>query len=1484
MKHTIIGILLLTIVGLVFIQSGNNTLFGENTSTTTSEKEPKRYDQPDKAAQWLMELRQTPDDDKTPSQLNNQYKTEIEAYELTKKTNLNKSSGSYSVPKLKFENLGPSNFGGRIRGFVIKTDDSNQLLAGGVSGGVFKSDNQGQSWRALSDFLPTLAIGSMIGDPDNSNRVFLGTGEGFYNFAAARGAGMFVSEDFGETWTQLASTDNPDFYYVNRIARIPNSNVVLAATRTGIFRSENLGQSWVEVSDYTTSSRGFVDLKRDPSDDSHLLASHYGTSSEALQLNIISPSSIAGGYNAVQAGFGPNIPANGTGNKNLVLVNDGVGTTDDACETISTDLSGKIALAQRGSCNFTVKVLNAQNAGAVAVVIYQNTNDAAFAMGGEEDLIGIPSVMISKADGEILVAESANITANIKISSGDIPTRFIMESNNSGSSWSILDSSDGLPESNVGRMELAFGNDGVSYVAVSSINDTTLGLWRSEGNNANFAKTNSNTAFVERQGWYDLAIAVKPDDSSTVFLGAVDQFKTLNSGSTINQNSTWYPSSNGGASGISKYIHSDHHGYFFDLNDSNIMYIVGDGGISKSTNNGSSFTSINTGLSISQSYGIAVSPDGSKVNSGTQDNGSQMYFGDNDAWLRWASGDGGFSSWDQQESNYIYGSRPAGGMIGSNNAGRSFSTMNLPDTTGARFIQPFTLNQNDGNQLLVGTDNVFYSSNARSLSQANFQDVTGELDGSSVNAVSFSEDVPNQIFAGTIAGRVYKVDNLGSQNSLSNITPTTDDGLSLSGAITDIKPFNDNVIFVTRASYLGDRVIMSEDSGDSWQSISGNLPNIPVFQITIDPRNANILYIGTELGLWVTDLTDNSHEWNRYDYGLAYTRVIDLVWYEQDTLFVGTYGRGTYRATRDVVDISINKFVTTDSNNDDDGILDNGESGMYMLNLKNNSGFDITGAQLGMTVSGIVPSDDININLATIPALSSLVVPINASLTPDTLCQSEVDFQIDLSYDSSITQQIDLSVITAANIELSVDDFVEGAEDSDSPMTTQLLLGTSEWLQVSSAANSGAKSWFVDDEFRNTDKSLISPWLTLNQGGNTLDFSIKYNTQGTSIQAKDGVMLELREKDGLWIDIGHLSTVPYDGQLFTDNSAQGRYAWSGNHNTWRDGSVNLAESFKGKTVQFRFRMVTDKFTGGDGFWVDDIKFSNVIHKNKPTCDENVSTGGVVPFSGLWFDRSKNGHGFAIEPVGVDNLYFIIFYTYDDQGNPEWYSSVTTLEDGVLNVNFDNGSLEKFIYDYDLDPAVTLPSIRDPSITDGRLSVDFNSQNVASQSACQDGVEGRDENTVAIAKWKINDQEGEWCIEPIIAESKKLHPDMSGTWYAGFADAGWGFSIAQAQNQFISINYYYDEQGFPRWSIGSASGFEANTDYTLQLTEVIGYGRTQTPIDITTVASGSVIFNLKNALNNIGIDGSATVDFQYQGDEGGQWIRNDVPITIFTQTH
>ena len=124
-----------------------------------------------------------------------------------------------------------------------------------------------------------------------------------------------------------------------------------------------------------------------------------GGSTDLLTVN--SPSGIAGVYQGASATFGTpvdTVPITA----DLVLVDDATNPNpNDACETLVNPslLNGKIALIDRGNCQFVVKVQAAQDAGAVAVIVINNTNTSIFNMGGSSNTITIPSVMISQADG-----------------------------------------------------------------------------------------------------------------------------------------------------------------------------------------------------------------------------------------------------------------------------------------------------------------------------------------------------------------------------------------------------------------------------------------------------------------------------------------------------------------------------------------------------------------------------------------------------------------------------------------------------------------------------------------------------------------------------------------------------------------------------------------------------------------------------------------------------------------------------------------------------------------------------------------------------------------------------------------------------------------------------------------------------------------------------------------------------------------------------
>lgn len=128
---------------------------------------------------------------------------------------------------------------------------------------------------------------------------------------------------------------------------------------------------------------------------------------------VTAPAGIAGLYESPLASFGPGCGASASGE--VVLFNDGSGTPTDACSATAQNLNGKLALIDRGNCNFGDKVLNAQNAGAAGAIVVNNLPEAPFAMGGDGASVTIPAVMISQADGTTIRNQlGGTVTATIR--------------------------------------------------------------------------------------------------------------------------------------------------------------------------------------------------------------------------------------------------------------------------------------------------------------------------------------------------------------------------------------------------------------------------------------------------------------------------------------------------------------------------------------------------------------------------------------------------------------------------------------------------------------------------------------------------------------------------------------------------------------------------------------------------------------------------------------------------------------------------------------------------------------------------------------------------------------------------------------------------------------------------------------------------------------------------------------------------------------
>ncbi|PID46590.1 MAG: hypothetical protein CSB47_03170 [Proteobacteria bacterium] len=1145
------------------------------------------------AAYWTDRLKTK--GDLNPAFLNWRIKKDL----LHKKQMKSKSGEPSFLPPMAFENYGPGNFGGRVRSLVVHPEYPDRILTAGVSGGVWKTVDGGETWHAQSDFLSNIAISCMVIDPDRPDTVYMGTGEGFFGWGMARGMGIFVSHDFGSSWEFMESTANVNFYHVNRLARIPNTQILMAATRSGLFRSVDLGQTWLEVSGMMANKRGFVDLKVDPTNPDILLASHFGESSggitEMTTLNIDAPAHLAGTLLNASASFGPRLSEVGPLSGQLVLYDDPASEDSLGCESAdnSSQLSGNIALIDRGSCQFTVKVKNAQNAGAAAVLIVNHSSGPPTTMGGADASINIPALMISKEDGDRIKPHLESgvfvtLDGESRIGGG----QFICRSADKGATFEILGSAHGLPTSNLSRMEIGWGHDGVVYVAVSDDEFETLGLWRSADRGLNFTKTASRAKFIERQGWYDLVVGVDPSDSNRVYLGAVDLFRSVDAGERIQQVSIWNPS--GGQT--PKYVHADLHAIAFHPEDPSTFWVGCDGGVYKSRDSGTTFSSLNNDLRIAQNYGLAVHPSEHRVITGTQDNGSHMFYGEKAIWLEWYGGDGGFCAWDQQDPDYIYGSTPNGGLYGSSNMGGNSQKMELPDTTGALFIQPFALDPSNGDRLMVGTDNVFFTDNARQLKNATWRDVSGDIE--SIYAMAFNPVDGEHVFVASKSGVIYQSSQVSTSTAFQSVTTMPGRPTSIFFDPTDELG---NTCYVTLAYYNTNRIWKTTDRGVSWQSIHGNLPEIPVHSIVNDPLFPERLFAGTELGLFVGHPVDGSYSWEQYDYGTAWTRVTNLIWGDDQTLWVSTYGRGTYRVSRNPLQIEL---TTSQILGDGDKYLDTGEKHLLSVALKNTTPLELD----SLSVDFEMPSKALNLYGPSrhfhLGGYEEKVVSFVVEQT--TALSAPVDETLHGTVIvGSVSFPISITLTMCANPNMKTGTYHYEAETL-SPMVSTAELGKTGWDISSSLFHGGQSSVYAEEDSFYSLKTLTTPEFELTEEG-LLSFWLAYNLEGDYTQKWDGLVLEYRVDGGAWEDLGSQNRgIPYDGTLMINNPLYLRESWSGTQREWREALVGLNHPV-GTKVQFRFRLGCDgaaKYIDG-GVWLDDLTVSGVTWEEAPLPDSDI---------------------------------------------------------------------------------------------------------------------------------------------------------------------------------------------------------------------------------------------------------------------------------------
>jgi photosystem II stability/assembly factor-like uncharacterized protein len=472
-----------------------------------------------------------------------------------------------------------------------------------------------------------------------------------------------------------------------------------------------------------------------------------------------------------------------------------------------------------------------------------------------------------------------------------------------GATWTRL--TNGLPAAgeNLGRIALAIAPSWPSRLYATPISGAIsgyigLGVYRSDDGGESWARmdeTNVEPNAFGGFGWYFGHLAVAPNDPDDVWICGVDLLHSTDAGvipvSALN-----------GA-------HVDQHAVWIDPADPSRVYLGNDGGF-YSLVGGQWIKSTN--LPISQFYAGTVAPqDANKVLGGTQDNGTLKSELGTPDWTRILGGDGFTPLVSAVNVNHIlaewqYCSDKSGFKRSTNNGVAFSATSGWVNSDRFNWNTPLAMSPNNPNTLLSGSHRVYRTLNTG----VSWTPISGDLStnpGALVNygtitSVAISKADSNLYLAGTDDGKVWRSQNAGGV--WQDITPGLP-ALYVTRVVTD--PADPQVVYVAHSGFGQDqhdpRVFRSTDRGDTWQPISGNLPDAPVNDLIVDPLLPATLYAATDLGVFET--RNLGQTWVPLGGYMPIQPVWDLELHQATRqLFAFTHGRSAWKLDLNTISLS----------------------------------------------------------------------------------------------------------------------------------------------------------------------------------------------------------------------------------------------------------------------------------------------------------------------------------------------------------------------------------------------------------------------------------------------------------------------------------------------------------------------------------------------------------------------------------------------------
>ncbi len=767
------------------------------------------------------------------------------------------------VKHIPLKNIGPSLMSGRVVDLDVNPENPVEFYVAYATGGLWYTTNNGTSFTPLMDNAETQNIGDIAVDW-KSGIIWVGTGENNASRSSYAGIGILKSTDKGKTWQNMGLTDSQ---HIGRILINANNadEVVVGVTghlyssneERGIYKTTDGGRTWQKTL-FINPEAGIIDLAHVPSNFNIMYAASWEKDRKAW--DFLGSGSASGIYKSTDGG--------------------------SSWERISNEGSGFPTGLDVGRIGLTVFNENT----IYAVHDNQDRRDKSEENEKESDVLTKDDFKTLSKD-DFLKLEDKELNDFLK-------TNGFHEKYRAENVKQIV------------RSDAAKPIDLAKYLedANSILFDTPIigaEVYRSNDGGNSWTKQNDDyiDALFYSYGYYFGEIRVDPNDVNKIYLGGVPIIKSDDGGKT-------YTSIN------SDNVHADHHALWVNPKMPGHLINGNDGGVNISYDDGAHWIK-NNSPTVGQFYAINVdNQEPYHVYGGLQDNG--VWEGphnakENSGWQQtgeypWKSlmgGDGMQIQIDSRNHNVVYTGFQFGNYYRLNKEKKEKKYVQPTHDLGKKAFRfnwqtPILLSPHNQDILYLGSNRLHRSMNQGDDWETLSDDLTqGEKKGNvaygTLTTISESPFKFGLLYTGSDDGLVNISQNGGgSWNPISSSFPK-DMWVSRVTASQHKK----KRVYVSLNGYRWDDftpyIYKSDDYGKTWTSIANNIPTSPVNVILEDPENENLLFVGTDNGLYVS--FDQGKSWQAFQNGLPNVAVHDLVIQSKAKhLLVGTHGRSIYQA------------------------------------------------------------------------------------------------------------------------------------------------------------------------------------------------------------------------------------------------------------------------------------------------------------------------------------------------------------------------------------------------------------------------------------------------------------------------------------------------------------------------------------------------------------------------------------------------------------